>query len=291
MIAWKGLSVREGLVPLVALLMCAQCMTGQSTSTPAVPAADATVKLREYEVVSIKENKSSDENTSSMSTPDGFRAVNTNLGYMIAEAYGVRFDLVSGGPGWLTARRFDVEAKVVGPDVAAYDKLDDKDRLPLLKALLQERLGLQAHIEIKELPVYDLVVAKGGLKMAVAPPDPPKSDTPEDAKSGTPGRHNGNMRMTMGTMSGQGLPMQQIANQISYIVNRTVHNKTGLDGKYDIDLKWTSEANGQKQDNGSTDTAPSIFTAVQEQLGLKLQSTKGPVDTLVIDHVDLPTEN
>jgi uncharacterized protein (TIGR03435 family) len=291
---WNGLSRRTVLLFAVAMLVCTQPLIAQSVPAPSIQRSPASAKLREYEVVSIKENKSDEESSSWQSTTDGFRIVNSNLIYLVAEAYGVRFDLVSGAPTWLSTRRFDVEAKVAGSDVEAYKKLNDKDHLPMVKALLRERLGLQAHIETKELPVYDLVVSKEGLKMKLAPPDPPQSDTAEtstpDGKSTSPVRHNGTSSVGWGSWSGTDLPMQQIASQLSYLVHHKIVDKTGLTGKYDFELKWTPEEDGAQQDNG-TDTAPSIFTALQEHLGLKLRSTKGPVDTLVIDHVDLPSEN
>jgi uncharacterized protein (TIGR03435 family) len=102
----------------------------------------------------------------------------------------------------------------------------------------------------------------------------------------------GAMRMGPGTLTGQGIAISNLTDILSRNVERTVIDKTGLTGKYDLTLTWKSEDDHGGQENGATDAnAPDLFTALQEQLGLKLVSTKGPVDTLVIDHAEKPTEN
>jgi uncharacterized protein (TIGR03435 family) len=99
------------------------------------------------------------------------------------------------------------------------------------------------------------------------------------------------MTIGPGMFQGQSIPMQAVANQLSTIVHYTVVDKTGLKGEFDVDLKWSPDQGGASSGDASGDAAISIFTAVQEQLGLKLQSAKGPVETIVIDHAEIPTAN
>lgn len=158
----------------------------------------------------------------------------------------------------------------------------------MLQALLAERFKLKLHSETKVLPMYDLVLAKNGSKLkAAAVPDAPadKANGPETAKP------HGMMTMGPGMLEGQGLSITAVANQLSYIVHYSVVDKTGLTGAYDLDLKWTPDDAGPLSGDALGGSGPSFFTALQEQLGLKLQSTKGPVETLTIDHAELPSEN
>lgn len=255
---------------------------------PSAKAADPNVKVPSFDVASVKENKGSDGMMRIMMKPDGFESVNLSLKSLIANAYGIKQDLIFGGPGWVDSKGFDVDAKVAGPEIESLKKLTPRQRASMMQPVLAERFHLKVHSETRVLPTYDLVVAKDGVKMKQSAPEPPPAEgEKEDASE----RNAGRMTVGPGEFSGQNLPMASIANQISYILHHTVVDKTGLAGKYDLTLKYTSE-DSSKEDDGSTDAAgPSIFTAVQEQLGLKLVSTKGPVETLVVDHVDLPTQN
>jgi uncharacterized protein (TIGR03435 family) len=153
-------------------------------------------------------------------------------------------------------------------------------------------------METKQLPVYELVVAKGEPKIKEATP----GDTYANGIKGPDGvGRGGMMRMGPGQLTAQAVPMTSLANMLSQQLHRTVLDKTGLTGKYDIQLNWTPDQGPDPMFNGhdgghSSDTAqdfsgPTIFTALQEQLGLKLQSAKGPVETIVIDHVEMPSEN
>ena len=250
---------------------------------------DPNVRLPEYDVASVKKNKSNDGMMRVMNTPDGFSCANVPLQTLISNAYGIRQDLISGGPGWVDSTGFDVEAKVAGTDMEAFKKLTPRQRNALLQALLADRFKLKLHHETKVLPMYDMVVAKGGLKLKpLAPMQPPAADAPRDLDATN---HRGMMTMGPGMLKGHGLTVTAVANNLSYVVHSTVVDKTGLTGDYDFDLKWTPEDAGPPSDNGSAESSASIFTAVQEQLGLKLQATKGPTDTLVIDHAELPSEN
>ncbi len=250
--------------------------------------ADANVNLPEYDVASVKENKSDARMMRIMNTPDGFSCTNIPLTTLIGDAYGIRQDLISGGPGWVNSTGFDVEAKVAGPEVEAFKKLSLRQRNALLQALLADRFHLKLHHETKVLPMYDLVVAKGGPKLKAAAPVDTSPDAPKSPDTAKP---HGMMTMGPGMFKAQGLPMRALASNLSSVLEHTVVDKTGITGDYDFDLKWTPEDTVPSADDGSAESSASIFTAVQEQLGLRLQSTKGAVDTLVIDHVELPSQN
>jgi uncharacterized protein (TIGR03435 family) len=247
----------------------------------------ADVKVPAFDVASVKQNKGDSGMMRVMTKPDGFSCDNISLKNLISNAYGIRQELISGGPGWVASVGFDVDAKVAGPDVETLKKLSPKQRSSMLQSLLEERFKLKVHRETKVLPIYDLVIAKGGSKLK----ELPAADLVADAKDPDHGKHPGMMTMGPGTFKGQALPAQAIANEISFVLEYTVVDKTGLTGKYDLDLKWKPEGDAPSADDGAAESGVSIFTAVQEQLGLKLQPTKGPVETLVIDHVEQPSEN
>lgn len=237
-----------------------------------------------YDVASIREHTGDDGMVRWMYKQDGFSTTNINLQSLLASAYNVKMDLVSGGPSWLGTKGFDIEAKALPGDGGAA-KLTEAQRQAMLRTLLAERFHVKAHVEAKILPIYDLVVAKGGPKMEVAPPLPPSTDN--DHKGG-------GMSMRPGHLDATRYNMTALANQLGYLVQRTVLDKTGLTADYNFHLDWLPEEQaGAAGDAASagTDVHPPIYTAVQEQLGLKLEPSKGPVDTLVVDHAELPTAN
>lgn len=241
-------------------------------------------KVPDFDVVSVKPNKSEKPEMRWQTTADGFSTTNLPLVTLIGMAYGIRQDLISGQPGWVNSTGFDVSAKVAGEDVETLKKLNGDQRRAMLKPLLAERFSLKVHEETRTLPVYELEVAKGGPKMKQSAPEALGPDGKPDPKAG------GYISIAPGRIEAKDFAMETFVNNLAYAVERTVIDKTGMTGKYDLDLKWTPEhqAGG---DNGTSDAPSSIFTAVQEQLGLRLQSTKGPVKTLVVDHAALPTEN
>lgn len=265
-----------------AILAQAMPMLPESSSKP----VDASAKLPAYDVASVKRNKSGDRMMRIMSRPDGFNCTNISLKNLIENAYGIREDLISGGPGWVDSMGFDIEAKVSGEDVEAFKKLSGRQRNSLLQALLADRFHLKIHHETKILPMYDLLIAKGGSKLkANAPVVVSEGAGTEAAK-----RHQ-MMTMGPGMLKVEGMTAEGIASQLSSIVQATVTDKTGLTGNFDFELKWTADDAGPASSNSPDEQDVSIFTVVQEQLGLKLQPSKGPVDTLVIDHAEQPSEN
>ena len=248
---------------------------------------DADVKLPGFDVASVKENKSDSHSMRWMYTADGVSMTNLSLANLIADAYNIKQYLISGGPSWVNSDSFDIDAKVDAADVGTYKKLSPAQHRLMMQKLLADRFHLAAHIETKTLPVYDLVVASGGSKLKPAALDP---QPPPDTNTSDPPKPRGMIRMGRGTVELQDMPFGALVEQLGYAVNRTVINKTGLTGKYDLSLKWTPD-DQDPADTSSDNQAPHLFTALQEQLGLKLEPSKGPVDTLVIDHVEMPTAN
>jgi uncharacterized protein (TIGR03435 family) len=236
-----------------------------------------------FEVASVKQNLNPNPLWHMSPTLDGVDAIDVTLQYAIRQAYGVYDDkLSSGGPAWLNERRFDIQAKF---DVSKYPNPTREQRQAMLQQLLADRFKLVVHHQTREFPLYALVVAKNGPKI--------QESKPEDIhRSGLDGRVMCHLlRSRPGDLAFQGCYLQSLLTNLAFVpdVGRTVVDKTGLAGLYTFELKWTPD---NPSASASPDlSAPSIFTALQEQLGLKLESTKVPLDTIVIDHVEMPSEN
>ena len=274
------------LMSVTVPALCAQTEAPSSTAAPQSMGTEA--KLPVYEVVSIKPDKSGSGMVRMMTKPDGFSASNVTLKMLLGTSYGIREDLMSGGPGWVDSVNFDIDAKVAGADVDAMKKLNNEQRRSMLQPVLADRFKLTIHTEIKQLPVYDLVLAKSGSKLKEAT----VGDTYDNGIKSTDGKGGaGMMRMRPGQLNAQGVPITSLINQLAQQLHRTIIDKTGLTGKYDLTLTWTPDDTPPQEEATGDSSAPSIFTALQEQLGLKLQPSKGPVETLVIDHAEMPSEN
>jgi uncharacterized protein (TIGR03435 family) len=236
-----------------------------------------------FEVASIKPGDPNSQMFRIGSMPGGrFAANNASLKLLIQTAYDVRSHQISGGPNWLDSAKFDIEAKSDSAAPIPAGPAGGPQMRLMLQSLLEERFKLKLHRESKEEPVYELVVAKGGPKLQQA------ADSLKQQQRG--------LQMRRGQLTGTAAPMSILVSQLSQQLGRSVIDKTGLTGQYDFDLKWTPEF-GQSQ-GGPADAGPppdspgpSIFTALQEQLGLKLESTKSQVDVLVVDHAEQPSEN
>ncbi|WP_089838262.1 TIGR03435 family protein [Granulicella pectinivorans] len=253
--------------------------------SPAAWAQDASAERLSYDVISVKPNTSGSGGMRIMVTPDGFAAENVSLHMLMSTAFQINSELIVGLPKWSDSDRFDVKAKVAEEDLPALKKMEPKDRIQIVQSIVAERFKVVVHREKREWPTYDLVVAKSGLKMKEAKPD----DTYANGIKGPDGKGNGGMmRMGRGTMTGQGIPIENMTRALSSLTQRTVVDKTGLKENYDFELKWTPDdaPAGSTEENGE-----SIFTAVQEQLGLRLDASKGMVETLIVDHVEKPSED
>lgn len=239
------------------------------------PAAET--KLPVYEVSTVKPNNTASGSTT-ISIDDGLlKATNVSIKMMIDAGYGIKPSLVFGLPGWAQSQRYDIVAKVVDADKAVLENLTREERRAMIRQLIIERFQMKTHIEVKTLPVYDLVVAKDGLKIQPTP----RVDGVESKDENT--------NVNNQSITAKGCKMVTLASLLADQVERKVIDKTGLPGGYDVKLQWHGD-DAPKGDNGAEDL-PDIFTAVQEQLGLKLEADKGPVETLVIDHIEVPTEN
>jgi uncharacterized protein (TIGR03435 family) len=209
-------------------------------------------------------------------------------------------DQISGLPNWAKSENYDISAKVGPSDVAVLQKLTIDQRRRMLQPLLVERFKLKVHFETKELPVYALVIDKKGPRIREARTG---GDHPPGIQGGGGDANTGMMFMGAGQITGQGVPIASLVKMLSQQnLGRRILDKTGLTGKYDFKLQWspekdsatmfTSAQNSQQRATPSVDSSlPGIFTALQEQLGLKLESQKGPVQTLVIDHAEKPSDN
>ena len=235
---------------------------------------------KSFEVASIKPMPPGDNRVRVEMNPGGrFTFTNINVAFLMQQAFDARPFQIVGGPGWMTADRFEIKAKAEG-------EVSREQIKPLLQSLLEERFKLKFHKETKEAPIYHLVVGKNGHKMK-------------------PGEHGQSMmRMGRGQINANGVTMQMLSTNLSNILGRTVLDKTELEGGFNVELNWTPDetqagggpsgppSGGQPPPPPPSDgTGPTLFTAVQEQLGLKLESTKGPVPMFVIDHIEKPTEN
>jgi uncharacterized protein (TIGR03435 family) len=240
-----------------------------------------------FEVASIKLNKSGDSRVMALPVRGGrFTVTNIPLQYVIGSAYGIKnSQQLSGAPPWLLSERYDIEAKAEGDP--SFDAM-----LVMLQRLLEDRLQLKFHHETKDLPVYALVVSRPGKFQPAEDGCGPRPSTP------TPCR----FMILPGHLGGPRVTVAQLADALSAATERVVLDKTNLTGSYDISLDYTPEQ-GQFQaleDGAPTGTplsppidanGPSLFTALAEQLGLKLEPQKGPLEVMVIDHVERPSEN
>jgi uncharacterized protein (TIGR03435 family) len=242
---------------------------------------------KSFDVATIKPNASNDHRIMIRMLPGGgFNASGINLRMLITQAYDIKDFQVSGGPAWIHSDAWDVNAKAEGlPDRVPPDVFR-----PMLQTLLAERFQLKFHKDSKEMPVYALVAGKGPHKMKASE---------ATATPGGPQRQM--MRIGRGQANLQGATMAGLAQILSQQLGRPVIDKTGITGNFDIELNWTPEpGQGGRPFGGppppdaiasSDSSGPSIFTAIQETLGLKLESTKGPVEIYVIDSASKPTEN
>jgi uncharacterized protein (TIGR03435 family) len=306
-----AVSIAFGLT--IATSSSAQPQNQSSVHNPAPPAY-------EFDVATIKPSQRADLSGGwGFYGEDTFRAINASLRQIIQFAYGLmgRADeMVSGGPKWLDSDRYNITAKM---DASMADRLKhltpDQRTLAqeqMVQALLADRFKFAIHRETKELPVYTLTIMKSGPKLHRAKPGDTYADATfpyaekfvnSDSKAGRifgvggggPGGHTN-------TYSCFGVSMPALARQLAIDVGLPVLDRTGLTGTYDFTLKYTmvpwsgpsamGASEGQPAASASEPTGiPTLFPALQQQLGLKLESTKGPVEIVVIDHIERPSGN
>lgn len=238
---------------------------------------------KEFEVASVKTIEPAMggmQRVEIQMAPGGrFIARGLNLKMMIQQAYGVRDFQIQGAPPWANTDRYEINAKTEGGA-----NIGRNDLGPLLQSLLTERFQLKIRRETKEMPVYPLVVGKGGHKLKESE-----------------GSQGDRAMMRRGMLEANGVPMNMFANQLANQLGRAVIDKTGLTGRYDFKLEWTPDESqnallGPRNPDAPPPPpldsgGPSIYTAIQEQLGLKLENSRGPVEILVIERVEKPSEN
>lgn len=227
---------------------------------------------QQFEVVSIRPHPAGPVTMSSNAiTGATYRALAIHLVDVIEDAYGIERLQVSGGPGWVTSDRFDIEAKAEGDATLTIERAR-----PMLKAMLAERFKLKVRRETRDVPAFDLVVLKNGPKF--------KENT--DPTLAHPGlitsadRSGVHVKATKGTMA-------RLISQLSLNAGRPVLDKTGLAGGYDFTLDWAAENSPAALDG----SAATLFTALQEQLGLKLEPSRTMQEMVVIESAEKPSGN
>lgn len=292
------------IVVILLLIALADSHAAVGAQTP-----PATAPRAAFEVATVRPNKSGEMRVSMRIIPGGaYEALNVTLGSMIRMAYRLQDFQVIGAPAWVDQDRFDIVGK---PPEGVPLTVQ-----PMMQSLLAERFNLKAHEETREFPIYALVVANPGRL------GPKLTPSKADCAAAARGRGTAPTPMPMSTQPGTrpecgmttnggrlmagGFTMTQLANSLSQFAGRTVVDRTGLTGAYDLDVEFTPDPalRGRGMGGGLPPAPPapgservvdpagvSIFTAVQEQLGLKLDSQRGPVPVLVIESVTQPTEN
>jgi bla regulator protein BlaR1 len=286
-------SLREkyGKKAVISMLMGKSfcCAVGAGLFAIAATLAQTVAPLK-FEVASIKPADPNSKNASaSRDAGEGLEVRNITVRNLITLAYGLRDFQLAGGPGWIDSESYDISAKATVSDVGGsttspgaesmeqrktrFERVQER-----LRSLLADRFGLVVHRESRSQPVYLLTVAKNGSKLnaVVAPDGPPRKEE---------GR---------GRSQGFAVPMDMLVTTLSNATHLTVIDKTGLAGRFDYKLVWDPRLTAlhSTSDPPSPDApGPTIFTAVQEQLGLRLESGKAPVDVVVIERVEHAAAN
>jgi uncharacterized protein (TIGR03435 family) len=291
-----------------------ECAILSAQTSAAKPQAQSSVRPS-FEVASVKLNPNcaKGHGFSDASSPGSLNLTCASLARLVQRAY-VTFASakmnpvhlqVIGGPRWMDSEQFDIAAKAPGdpPQGQMYG--------PMLQVLLEDRFHLKLHGESRELPVYNLMVASGGIKIqpmkeggctAMDVHNPPPPPAPGQSPAESCGNFSMRRANGLNILDGYGFSISGFGSVVSgMLLDRPVIDKTGVTGTFDIHLEFAPDVTmpsigpprGSVDNPGtpSTDNGPSIFTAMQEQLGLKLEPAKGPVEVIVIDHSEYPSAN
>jgi bla regulator protein blaR1 len=227
-----------------------------------------------FDVVSIKPTPPGRPGISIETTPGRFQAKGATLSFLLQYGFGLQAFEIVGGPIWSESDRFEIEGKFEGEDTPTR-------MIPMLRAVLVDRFKLKFHRETRQLPIYQLRIAKNG----------PKLRETDAANKGKEPR----FRPSAGRLAATNQTVPALATILTRTLRRRVLDRTGLKGHYDFVLQWTPDENEtpplRPGTTASDPNGPSIFTALQEQLGLRLESARGPVEVLVIDQVEKPSTN
>jgi uncharacterized protein (TIGR03435 family) len=273
---------RSVYVKLAAVLLCTMLAPAQFIAQVTSQTQNTAVNsFQGFDVITIKPNVTGGGVVDLKAGANTFNAKNISLKMLLTNAYGIRAGRIFGLPQWAEQKRWDIMAKVTDPDPALLKTpLPPPQAIEAYRAkvqfILSSRFHLRVHTENRTSDIYRMVVGPGGPKFKV-------TQTPE-SQQGVSDRR--------GEISAEGIPMGFLAKDLSSYIDRDVIDETGLAGKYDFNLAWNADdLASSSQSSAVTDGPPSIFTAIQEQLGLKLLPGKGPVPTLVVDSIDEPTVN
>ena len=247
-----------------------------------VTGAQSTERRPEFEAASIKPNASGSDSMGAIAQPGGrFGARNVPLRFLLRATWNVKdFQIVFAGFSWIDTDRYDINAKAPNGTANGFEPLR-----PMLQSLLADRFNLVVHRETKELPIWNLIAAKGGLKL-VAPKD--ASCVIPDPKNPRPREEMpfcDNIQTGRGLIEAWGVTIPRLLTALSDVLGRMVVDKTGFKGIFDGRLEFTPD------ETIADPVTPSIFTALPEQLGLKVEPAKGPVDVLIVDRAERPTAN
>jgi len=252
-----------------AVLLCPAIYSQAPAVVPPAAQAAATPQY-EYAVATVKPDKTEGVQSYWRNTADGFTAISGPIAFIMS-AYEIRMpQLIVGLPAWASSDAFEVVAKMDPDTIAALAKLPQQEQWQqkdkMLQALLADRFALKVHRATKELPIYALTVVDGGkLKKSAS--------------------DSGGSTTYVGKFTAHAMSIDTLAFNLSNTVGRMVVNQTGLEGRYDFTLEWAPEG------ADASDPRPSIFTALEEQMGLKLKPAQGPVDAIVVDAIQRPSEN
>jgi uncharacterized protein (TIGR03435 family) len=222
-----------------------------------------------FEVASIKPTAPNSPGPDFQNKGGRISATGISVKLLLLLAYGIRRDQISGGPNWIEWDRFDINAKADGN----MDRIPEDQLRPMLQDLLRDRFRLVVKTEYKASALYALVLAKGGRKFQ-----------PSTASSKGGRFLNGPTGARFTLIKAD---MDSLARRLSSVVERPVVNKTGLAGEYDVTLEWAHDSTSSTLDR----SLPSIFTAIQEQLGLRLEAQKGDIELLIIESIEKPRDN
>jgi bla regulator protein BlaR1 len=299
-------------------MMCLTCM-GLGLVQLGAQILHATGPRPSFEVATIKPSADG-KAAPSINTPGVSRTMDVTARNLIEQAYRIPWtpglnERVVGGPDWVDRDHYDVEARIDQSLVAAFATMSNEQRKDqtnlMMQSLLADRFKLRVHFESRELPIYALAVAKGGAKLAAAKELPAVAEQDDLQRPSAvllpsaEGLRKGifvQYRGQEAEMTAKGVTLGQLVHWLagySEIGGRTVVDQTGLGGTYDFTLRWTRERltapSSQSEQSGASPPpepgSPTLFTSLSEQLGLRLISTKGPVEVLAIDHIEKPSEN
>lgn len=232
-----------------------------------------------FEAASIKPNNSGRPGGGISTDPARIKIINSSLKFCVQVAWNLKDFQVSGATGWMEMEHYDIDAVAASP-------FTQEESRTMLRALLAERFGLVVHSEKQDKPGFALVPARNGPKL------PPPTDDPSVMFSNTPSGDR--------TLSAPNVSMKRFADALSVALGAIVVDQTGIEGQYDVSFQWTPDSSAPRMSKSGEPLpappvdampGPSIFTALQEKLGLRLESRKVPVEVIVIEHAHRPSEN